>query len=82
MIGGTEPVLVEGAAKKNPHELCGRSSSNRTVNFAGPPELVGRLVDVSITAALTHTLRGECRVPPSVGECRVTETVRAIRAAQ
>ena len=91
MIGGTEPVLVEGAAKKNPHELCGRSSSNRTVNFAGPPELIGRMVEVSITAALAHTLRGECRVPPSVDECRVaqppskarvTETVRAIRTAQ
>ena len=70
-IGGTERVLVEGAAKKNLDELCGRSSSNRVVNFAGPAELVGRMVDVTITAALAHTLRGECRVPPEGGECRV-----------
>jgi tRNA-2-methylthio-N6-dimethylallyladenosine synthase len=71
MVGSTQHVLVEGAAKRNPGELCGRSSGNRMVNFAGPPELVGRLVDITITAALSHSLRGECRVSPSAGECRV-----------
>jgi len=71
MVGSSQRVLVEGAAKKNPGELCGRASSNRMVNFAGPPELIGRMVDITITAALTHSLRGECRVPPSAGECRV-----------
>ena len=71
IVGSTQHVLVEGAAKRNPGELCGRSSGNRMVNFAGPPELVGRLVDITITAALSHSLRGECRVPPSAGECRV-----------
>ncbi|TAK69321.1 MAG: tRNA (N6-isopentenyl adenosine(37)-C2)-methylthiotransferase MiaB [Betaproteobacteria bacterium] len=71
MVGSTQRVLVEGAAKKNPGELCGRCSSNRMVNFAGPAELVGCLVDITITAALSHSLRGECRVPPSGGECRV-----------
>jgi tRNA-2-methylthio-N6-dimethylallyladenosine synthase len=71
MIGSTQRVLVEGAAKRNPGELCGRSSSNRMVNFAGPRELIGRMVDVTITAARAHTLRGECRVPPEGGECRV-----------
>jgi tRNA-2-methylthio-N6-dimethylallyladenosine synthase len=59
MVGSTQRVLVEGAAKKNPGELCGRSGSNRMVNFAGPRELVGRLVDITITAALSHSLRGE-----------------------
>ncbi len=91
MVGSIQRVLVEGAAKKNPGELCGRSSNNRTVNFAGPPELIGRLVDVTITAALTHTLRGEyrvpqpggeCRVPPSAGKVGVAETGSEIRAAQ
>jgi tRNA-2-methylthio-N6-dimethylallyladenosine synthase len=71
MIGGTQRVLVEGAAKRNPGELRGRSSSNRMVNFPGPRELIGRMVDVTITAARAHTLRGECRVAPSDGECRV-----------
>jgi len=71
MVGGMQRVLVEGSAKKNTGELCGRSSSNRMVNFPGPRELIGRMVDVNITAALAHTLRGECRVPPPAGECRV-----------
>jgi len=71
MVGGTQRVLVEGAAKKNPLEICGRTGSNRTVNFAGPRELVGRLVDVKITAALAHTLRGEYRAPATAGEVRI-----------
>jgi tRNA-2-methylthio-N6-dimethylallyladenosine synthase len=82
MVGSLQRILVEGAAKKHPDELCGRSSNNRTVNFAGPPELIGRMVDVTITAALTHTLRGEYRVPQPGGECRVTEMGGAIRATQ
>ena len=71
MVGSTQRVLVEGAAKKHPGELCGRSGGNRMVNFAGAPELVGHLIDITITAALSHSLRGECRVPPPGGEVRV-----------
>ena len=41
-----------GRRRKDAGELCGRSGNNRMVNFAGPPELVGRMVDVHITAAL------------------------------
>jgi len=74
MVGGVQRVLVEGAAKRNPSELCGRNDSNRTVNFAGPPQLIGRLIDVTITAALSHSLRGEVRVPPPAGEARDVET--------
>ena len=71
MVGSTQRVLVEGAAKKDPGELCGRNDNNRMVNFAGPPQLAGRLVDVTITAALSHSLRGEVRVPQPAGEVRV-----------
>ena len=71
MLGSTQRVLVEGAAKRDASELCGRSDSNRTVNFAGPRELVGRMADITITAARSHTLRGEYRVPHLIGECRV-----------
>ena len=81
MIGGSQRVLVEGPAKRNPGELCGRSGSNRMVNFAGPPELIGRMVDLTITAARSHTLRGECRVPPEAGECRVAQEGGGIRIA-
>jgi len=52
-------VLVEGASRKDLHELCGRTSCNRVVNFPGPPPLVGRFVDVRISEVRGHTLRGE-----------------------
>jgi tRNA-2-methylthio-N6-dimethylallyladenosine synthase len=82
MVGGVQRVLVEGAAKKNPSELCGRNDSNRMVNFAGPPQLVGRLLDVTITAALSHSLRGEVRVPQPLGEVRVPQPVGEARTAE
>jgi tRNA-2-methylthio-N6-dimethylallyladenosine synthase len=62
MVGGIERILIEGASRKNPRELAGRTSNNRTVNICGPARLVGKLVDVRITAALAHTLRGEVPV--------------------
>ena len=62
MVGNVERILVEGASRKNPRELAGRTSNNRTVNFSGPRRLVGQLVDARITAALAHTLRGEVLV--------------------
>jgi hypothetical protein len=31
------------------------------VSFAGSPDLTGRLVEVTVTAALAHSLRGEVR---------------------
>jgi hypothetical protein len=49
---------VEGFAQRNPGELMGRCSSHQTVNFPGAPELLGCIVDVRITEALKHTLRG------------------------
>ena len=59
MIGTNQRVLVEGASKKNARELAGRTDNNRVVNFAGGARLVGQFVDVTITASLAHTLRGE-----------------------
>jgi tRNA-2-methylthio-N6-dimethylallyladenosine synthase len=59
MVGTRQRVLVEGAARKDTAELCGRTANNRVVNFPGPSDLVGRLADVTITAALPHSLRGE-----------------------
>ena len=61
MIGTNQRVLVEGRSLKDRSELSGRTSNRRTVNFHGGPHLVGQFVDVTITAALTHTLRGEVR---------------------
>jgi tRNA-2-methylthio-N6-dimethylallyladenosine synthase len=66
MVGGVEPVLVEGASRKNPRELSGRTSNNRVVNFGGSARLTGTLADVRVTAAMAHTLRGEIEVTETV----------------
>ena len=52
-------MLVTGRATKDARELAARTDNNRVVNFAGASELVGRYIDVRITAALSHSLRGE-----------------------
>ncbi len=58
MVGTTERVLVEGESKKGDGRLAGRTENNRVVNFDGHPRLVGRFVDVVVTEALSHSLRG------------------------
>ncbi len=58
MVGSVQKVLVEGRAKKDAHELAGRTANNRVVNFPGSERLIGRFVEVTITAALPHSLRG------------------------
>ena len=40
-------------------ELAGRTDNNRIVNFAGQPRLIGQFVEVTITEAYPHSLRGE-----------------------
>ena len=59
MVGSCQRVLVEGVARKNETELAGRTANNRVVNFPGPRDAIGRFADVTITAALSHSLRGE-----------------------
>jgi tRNA-2-methylthio-N6-dimethylallyladenosine synthase len=59
MVGTTQRVLVEGPARKNAAELAGRTGNNRVVNFPGAAALHHSYVDVRITAALSHSLRGE-----------------------
>ena len=59
MLGTVQRILVEGPSRKNTAELAGRTDNNRVVNFAGNPRLIGQFVDVTITAARAHTLRGE-----------------------
>jgi len=59
MVGQVERVLVDGRARKNADELCGRTENNRVVNFAGDAGLIGGFADVRITGALPHSLRGD-----------------------
>jgi len=58
MVGTVQRVLVERPAKKDSRELAGRTENNRWVNFAGPPGLIDRFVDVFVTEARPHSLRG------------------------
>ena len=65
MVGTVQRVLVEGFSRKDENELAGRTDNNRIVNFKGQPRLLHRFVEVKITAALPHSLRGEIRVQES-----------------
>ena len=65
-VGTLQRIVVEGPSRRaGPNgapELMGRTECNRIVNFdAGPlaSRLVGQMLDVSITQALPHSLRGE-----------------------
>ena len=60
-VGTVQRILVEGPSRKNPQELMGRTECNRIVNFDGGPQsqrLLGQMIDVTITEALPHSLRG------------------------
>ncbi len=59
MVGSVQKVLVEKPSKKDANELAGRTDNNRIVNFAGPTRLIGQMVDIRITQAMPHSLRGE-----------------------
>ena len=59
MVGSVQRVLVENLSRKDANELAGRTDNNRIVNFLGQPRLIHQFVDVRITSALPHSLRGE-----------------------
>ena len=59
MTGSRQRVLVTGRSTRDAQELSARTDNNRVVNFAGDSALVGSYVDVVVTAALPHSLRGE-----------------------
>jgi tRNA-2-methylthio-N6-dimethylallyladenosine synthase len=58
-VGTTQRILVEGPSRKDASELMGRTECNRIVNFVGPARLIGSMVEVRITEAYPHSLRGE-----------------------
>ncbi len=59
MVGTTQRVLIEGISKRNDSEFYGRTDNNRVVNFSCSPDLVHCFVNVKITDARSHSLRGE-----------------------
>ena len=58
MVGTRQRVLVEGPSRKDANELAARTENNRVINFAGPQRLIGRYVEVEVTHAYPHSLRG------------------------
>jgi tRNA-2-methylthio-N6-dimethylallyladenosine synthase len=71
MVGTRQRVLVEGRARKDAADLAARTENNRVVNFTAPDRLLGRYVDVDITHAYPHSLRGrlaESELPVAIEE--------------
>jgi tRNA-2-methylthio-N6-dimethylallyladenosine synthase len=58
MVGSRQRVLVESVSKKDANEVAARTENNRVVNFAAPARLIGHYVEVEITQAFPHSLRG------------------------
>jgi tRNA-2-methylthio-N6-dimethylallyladenosine synthase len=66
LIGTVQRVLVEGASKRDPRMLLGRTGGNKVVHAPCPPELspadlAGRFVDVEVQEAQTWFLLGVLR---------------------
>lgn len=59
MLGTKQLVLVNGPSKKNIMELSGKTETNRTVNFVGNSNLIGKIVEIDITEVYYHSLRGK-----------------------
>jgi tRNA-2-methylthio-N6-dimethylallyladenosine synthase len=60
-VGRVEEVLADGPSKKDASVVSGRTRQNKLVHFAAPDGAPGpgALVDVRITHAAPHWLRGE-----------------------
>ncbi|MBN2605514.1 MAG: tRNA (N6-isopentenyl adenosine(37)-C2)-methylthiotransferase MiaB [Bacilli bacterium] len=52
-------VLVDGVSKNNDKVLAGYTENNKLINFTGDQSLIGKIVKVKVTEAMTWFLRGE-----------------------
>ncbi len=57
-LGKVVEVLVEGKSQRNDERWAGRTRTNKIVNFAGPENLKGKLVNVFIESVNPWALRG------------------------
>jgi tRNA-2-methylthio-N6-dimethylallyladenosine synthase len=71
LIGREFEVLVEGFQPRD-QQAVGRTTHNRTVNFAGRPEWMGSYRIVRITAAGPNSLVGQIQNPASSGSLTST----------
>jgi len=61
IVGSTAEVLVEGTSKTDPSRLTGKTRSNKTINFPGDVGLIGRTVQVEVTAGKLSSLEGKLK---------------------
>jgi tRNA-2-methylthio-N6-dimethylallyladenosine synthase len=68
-VGRIEQVLIEGSSRKDPDVLAGRTRQNKLVHLQADAD-PGSSLDVRITGAAPHWLRGEparTRIPVRAG---------------
>ncbi len=58
-IGETRQVLVDATSRRRTWELTGRTSGNTVVNFPGPPQWLGRFMQVRIERAGPNSVWGQ-----------------------
>jgi tRNA-2-methylthio-N6-dimethylallyladenosine synthase len=63
-IGSTTQVLVDATSRRREWELTGRTSGNTVVNFPGPPQWLGKFVDVTVRKAGPNSIWGEATGHP------------------
>jgi len=63
-IGLTRQVLVDATSRRREWELTGRTSGNTVVNFPGPPDWLGQLVDVRIERTGPNSVWGQAAGDP------------------
>jgi len=80
-IGSTRQVLVDATSRRREWELTGRTSGNTVVNFPGPPQWLGQLVDVTIKRAGPNSVWGEPADQPVLRSFteRATDVLRTDR---
>lgn len=76
LVGKDVDVLVDGASKNDPQELTGRTRTNKIVNFSGPPTLRGKTVNLNITGAYLHSMRGDLNSAEVLGVFKSPEVIR------
>ena len=59
LLNKTVKVLVEAQSQKDKNMLMGYTDTNKLVNFKGPKEIIGKIVDVKILDVKTWSLDGE-----------------------
>lgn len=57
--GRVEQVLVEGISKNDETAYTGRTEGFKLINFPGSADLLGKIIDVKVTAGKTFSLEGQ-----------------------